>query len=184
MWRTVILTGLVLGGISLISGCEGAGAPSGGRPAEVGRIGIYDSRSIAVAYVNTEWFKAETAALRKVLEDARAAGDAGLVSACERAFEQRQKEAHRQAFSTAPVDDILMHIRARIPAVLAEADAQILVSKWDEAELAKYPDAERVDVTEALMAELKPTENQLKHARAIRDAEPVPLDYFDEHDCD
>jgi hypothetical protein len=83
---------------------------------------------------------------------------------------------HMQAFSTAPVDDILEHIKDSLPEIKQKAGVTTLVSKWDQEALARYPSAELVDVTMMLVDALHPNEQQRKHAIEIQKQAPIPLD--------
>jgi len=80
-----------------------------------------------------------------------------------------------QGFSTAPVDNILEHIKDRLPAVKQKAGVSVLVSKWDKKTLAKYPSAELVDVTPELIDAFDPNERQRKSAIAIQKHKPISL---------
>lgn len=51
-----------------------------------------------------------------------------------------------------------------------------LVSKWDKDGLARYRDAELVDVTMALVDALNPNDRQRKSAIEIQKHEPIPLE--------
>lgn len=83
---------------------------------------------------------------------------------------------HIQGFSTAPVDNILDHIKDRLSAIKEKAGVTALVSKWDKAGLAKYKDAELVDVTMALVDAFNPSDRQRKSASEIQKNDPIPLE--------
>ena len=82
---------------------------------------------------------------------------------------------HKQAFSTAPVTNILEMIKDRLPAIREDAGVHMLVSRWDKAALAKYKHAQTVDVTVPLIGALNPTERQRQSAIEIQKHEPIPL---------
>lgn len=155
------------------------GCGQGGRTIEaptesVTRIGVYDSRAVAVAFVGSEAFKTAMAALEAEHEEAKAAGDEQRVAELEAEAGSRQERLHQQAFSTAPVNDILAHIADQLPDIKAGASVDVIVSKWDEAALSKYPRAERVDVTMALVDALAPTDKQREMAIEIQKIEARP----------
>jgi hypothetical protein len=52
----------------------------------------------------------------------------------------------------------------------------MLVSKWDQETLAKYPSAELVDVTMMLVDAFQPNERQRQSAIEIQKHEPIPLE--------
>ncbi len=146
------------------------------------RVGVYDSRAIAVAFPGTDIFKREMAVLTAAHEAAKLAGDEKEIAEIEEKGASRQKLMHRQAFSTAPVDDILDRIKDLLPAIRETAGVSMLVSKWDEDVLAQYPSAPRVDVTMALIDALAPREKQRKYAIEIQSRKPIPLDKLERAD--
>ena len=86
-----------------------------------GKIGIYDSRAVAVAFAGSDAHKRSLAPLREEHKKALAAGDSKRVKELEAEGKARQKRAHQQAFSIAPVDDILEHIKDRLPDIKKKA---------------------------------------------------------------
>lgn len=155
-------------------GC--ASTPAATPESEPVRIGVYDSRAIAVGWANTAPFKAWWDSLQSEYNQAKAAGDQKRVEELEAEAEARQRLQHMQAFSTAPVDDILVYIEDSLPQIQQEAGVTMLVCKWDSETLAKYPSAELVDVTMILVDAFHPTEQQRQHAIGIQTRDPIPLD--------
>ncbi len=175
---TLVLVGAV--------GCSASPETKEEADVPVTRIGTYDSRAIAVAFVGSEVYKSTVG--KKMVDmmaeykKAEAEGDKKRVEEVKAWGEAQQALRHRQAFSTAPVDDILEHITDRLPAIKKQADAELLVSKWDEKTLARYRSAERVDVTMRLVEALKPNEKQKKSAVGIQEHDPVPLEKMKDHE--
>ena len=139
------------------------------------RIGVYDSRAIAVAFAGSEIFNKWMSALREEHKKAKAAGDQERVAELEAEGAERQKLMHKQGFSTAPVDNILEQIEDRLPAIKQEAGVGGLVSKWDKDTLAKRPFAERVDVTMEMIDAFNPNDRQRKSAIEIQKHKPISL---------
>jgi len=127
------------------------------------RIGVYDSRSIAVAFSGSDLFNEHISGL----------GEAEMKA--------EQKLRHKQGFSTAPVDDILDLVKDQLPGVQEEADVQAIVSKWDKDGLAEYESAEQVDITMSLAALFNPNEKQLRSAEEIQKHKPISLDKLEKH---
>jgi hypothetical protein len=142
----------------------------------VERIGVYDSRSIAVAWTGTEAYNDRLSSLQAEWQQAKAAGDQMRVEEVEAEAEAQQQSLHMQAFSTAPVDDILAHIEDSLDAIKQEVGVTLLVSKWDTETLAQYPSAEQIDVTMMLVDALQPNERQRQIAIDIQEHEPIPLE--------
>jgi hypothetical protein len=169
---TTLLTGLAIA--TATQAAEKTNADGGKM-----RIGIYESRSIVAAYANTPLHKGEMKPLMDAYAKAKASGDTNKIKECEAAGKAVQRRVHRQAFSTAPVDDILEKIPTQVAQIKTHAQVTALVSKWDAATLDKYPKAERVDLTKELVAALNPDERQQKNALRAKDHKPIPLDKID-----
>ena len=75
-----------------------------------------------------------------------------------------------------PVDDILKHIKDRIPGIKKAGQVDLLVSKWDKEVLKKHKDAEQVNLTMKLIEALRPNKLQKKRALEIQQKEPVSLE--------
>ena len=111
------------------------------------RIGVYDSRAVAVAYAGSTFQVKKMKDLTGQLNKAREAGDINGISRLETAGREWQLNLKRQGFGTAPVDDILAEIASDLPKIQHAAGVTSLVSKWNEAELHGRPNAVRIDVT-------------------------------------
>lgn len=139
------------------------------------RIGVYDSRAVAVAFAGSAIQAEQLKDLRAAHQKAKDAGDSREVARLEARGKAWQQKAYQQGFSTAPVDDLLAHITNALPAIQKAAAATALVSKWDEAGLRKHAGAETVDVTMALVEAFHPNERQQKHAIEIQKRKPISL---------
>jgi hypothetical protein len=139
------------------------------------RIGVYDSRAVAVAFAGSAAHEKELQRLMTEHKKAKDAGDLDKAAKLEAEGKARQVKAHKQAFSTAPVDDILAHITNAIPEIQRTAGVIAIVSKWDETVLKKYSRAEKVDVTMGLVDAFKPNERQRKSAIEIQKHKPISL---------
>ncbi|MEQ2007146.1 MAG: hypothetical protein ABMA26_10130 [Limisphaerales bacterium] len=137
------------------------------------RIGVYDSRAIAVAYAGSAFQQQKMKDLTARHQQAKAAGDAKETARLEAEGRAWQAALHRQGFGTAPVDDLLAHIAGELPRIREAAGVTPLISKWNQPELAKHTNAERVDVTMQLVDAFRPTETQRKRAIEIQQHRPV-----------
>jgi len=155
------------------SGCASKSPEAAKSPTE--KIGVYDSRAVAVAWVGTEAFTQSLNALRKEAELAKANGDRERAAALEKEGAAMQQHLHTQGFSTAPVDDILAHFQDQLAQIRLATGAAVLVSKWDEAALAKHAGAEQLDVIEKLVDAMHPNDRQRKSALEIVKSKPIPL---------
>lgn len=152
---------------------------------EAKRIGVYDSRAIAVAFVGSKVYEAtegkELAARMEEHKKAKAEGNQKKVDELEAWGKAKQELLHRQGFSTAPVDNILAQIKKKLPGIQAKAKVTVLVSKWDAKRLEKHPQAEKIDVTMALVDAFEPVAKQRKSAIEIQKQDPIPLEKMKPH---
>lgn len=150
------------------------------------KVGVYDSRAIAVAFVGSPAYESsegkKLTALVAEQAKARAEGDQKRAAELEARGKAQQALLHRQGFSTAPVDNILKQIKAQMPGIARAAGVGAIVSKWDKAALAHYPSVELLDVTRAMVKAFHPTEKQLKAAIEIQKHEPIPLEQAEKID--
>jgi hypothetical protein len=176
MLRTAMLIGCI-GCLGSLASCTQSPA---GKADTHPRVGVYDSRAVAVAFVGSDVWNAtegkRLAALRAEYDKAKAEGDTKRMAELDAKGRAWQALMHRQGFSTAPVDDILAHIQDRLPGIAEEAGVEAIVSRWDEEALARHAEGERVDVTMALVDALKPTDRQRRAAIEIQRHAPIPLD--------
>jgi hypothetical protein len=78
------------------------------------------------------------------------------------------------------VDDAVAALKAQIPTIEKQTGITALISKWDEQRLKPYRDAEKVDVTDRLVREFKPTEKQLKMITDFLKQKRLPLEKCNE----
>ena len=116
---------------------------------------------------------AKQAEVAQDLEKARATGDMELVAKLESIGPELQKRLHEQGFGTAPVDDIISRIEGALPGIAAEAEVDVIVSKW--ALDYSVPTAQFVDITYLLAAQLDPNERTLKMIQSTIESDPVPI---------
>jgi hypothetical protein len=149
------------------------------------RIGTYDSRAVAVAFVGSKIYEATTGRelsdLMAAYRKAEAEGDTKRVAELKAQGEAQQALRHKQGFSTTPVDDLLRHIDEQLPEIMRATNVDLLVSKWDEKTLSMHPSAEFIDVTMHLIEAFKPNEKQKRSAIEIQKHNPVPPEKMKDH---
>lgn len=162
MNRLILLK--LLSVLAVVMMCSSCGAPGrGGAGVAPRTVGVYDSRSIAAAYVESPLHEVELDKLRKKFEGSEELDDElhGEVQA-----------ASDRSYTKDPVDDLLKKIEGKLPKIKKEAGVSVLVSKWDVAGLKKHEGAEPIDVTMALVDAFDPTPSQREHAVGIQDWAP------------
>ncbi len=143
------------------------------------RIGVFDSRAVAIAYAHTPAFRERISAMKAEYRRAKEAGDADLVAELEQRGESRQHLLHKQGFGTWPVDDILATIRDELADVARAAGVDVIVSKWQV--VYQRPDAELVDITEFMVQPFDPGEDVMATVAEMKTVDPVPLDELEKH---
>ena len=134
------------------------------------RIGVYDSRAVVIGARDNTWF-ADVDDLRKQLKAAEAAGDMKKASQIKHRGQAMQQVRHLQGFSNAPVDDVIEHIKDRLPAIAAKAGVDVIVARPDFV----AEGVEAIDITDQLVAALNPSEKTLKTVAEIKKHKPIPL---------
>ena len=137
-------------------------------------VGTFDSRVIAIAYYNTEAHKSYVEGLKTEHAEAEASGNEERAKELESIGEASQELAHKQAFSTWPVDNILETIEEKIPEIAQQAEVDIIVSKWNL--VYQQSDIECIDVTDVMVKLFKPDEQMLKMLDQMKNQPPIPLE--------
>jgi Skp family chaperone for outer membrane proteins len=138
------------------------------------RVGTFDSRAIAIAYVDTDDFKQALKKMKEEYKKAKADGDEKKAKELGAKGEAQQQLLHTQGFSTASVGEYLERVKDKIPAIAKEVGVDVIVSKWDM--VYQSPDAEFVDVTDQLVKLFKPDEKTLKIGEDLRKIPPISLE--------
>ena len=138
------------------------------------RVGVYDSRAIAIAYANSALFKESLKPMQAEYEQAKQEKNDRRMKAIDGKMKLRQRRAHEQGFSTGSVAGIMAKIKDALPAVAKRAGVQIIVSKWELNH--QTADVETVDVTDELAALFNPSDKVLGWIKSSRDQKPVPIE--------
>jgi len=137
------------------------------------RVGIFDSRGVALAYARSGLSAPVMRDLKAKYEKAKAENDEKTIKECEAEGPARHQVQMQQVFSVASVADILEAVKADLPNVAREAGVDIIVSKWEVVH--KDPSIELVDVTANLVKLFKPDEATLKMIGDIDKQPPVSI---------
>ncbi len=137
------------------------------------RIGVYDSRCVAVAFAGNPEHEARTAQEMAALEAAKQQGDPDSIAAADKIVWDSRKRLHHQGFGTAPVDDIFAFYPEQLEAIKQKHNLVTLVSQWDKQTLKTYRNTEQIDITVDLIDMLNPNARQRRSALSIRDHKPL-----------
>lgn len=170
--------GTSLGALLVAAGAlsPGAAFPETKAPEPV-RVGVFDSRAVAIAYAASDLNATFLNGLRAEQEEAKARGDQERVAEIEARGRALQARMHKQGFSTAPVYDILAKVSGKLPGVAEQAGVDLIVSKWEVAY--QRPGIELVDVTEPLVRLFDPDDRALRNIAQLKGREPLPLYEYD-----
>lgn len=156
------------------------GQPEGQTSGSQVRVGVFDSRAVAVAYNRSEAFTSWLTGIAAETEKAKAAGDENRIKELEVEVQAHQELAHKQVFGTWPVSEILEQIADKIPVIATKAGVDVIVSKWQITY--KSPGVELVDVTDLVVEPFHPDDDTRKVINEIRAMEPVPFEKLEEGD--
>ena len=144
------------------------------------RVGIYDSRAVAVAYAHSDYFRKKLDEKKQELEKAKSDGDTEKVKALEAWGSEGQHKMHLQGFGSAPVRDLLEPVKDSLPEIARSCGVDIIVSQW----LIDYqaPNAELVDITNEMIKPFKPNERVLNIVESMKDKSPISEAEIMKHD--
>jgi hypothetical protein len=145
---------------------------SGGDKKDKIRVGVYDSRAVAVAWAHSEKFDGELKSKMAEMEKAKANGDTAKVEELEAWGIAQQERLHLQGFGTGSVTGLLKHIAADIPAIARKTGVDIIVSKWEV--VYQHRSAEVVDITDEIVKPFAPSRDTLKMIEELKKEKPVP----------
>ena len=139
------------------------------------RIGTYDNRAIAIAFVASQFNP--TAEKKLAYDKAKAAGDTAKMKELEAWGSQYQRQLHFQGFGRVPVEDLLEPVKRQLSKIARDRQlAAITMSCAFTGE-----QVELVDVTDDLVKLYDPSEKTLQTVREIRKLKPIKLAEIDAH---
>jgi len=137
------------------------------------RIGVYDSRAVAIAQANSSEGAAFVKSLRADYDKAKAAKDDKLVKETELKGKSYQVLGHLRAFSIGSVSEILALHKAEVGKIAQEAGVSAVVSKYEL--MVVGPDVETVDVTAQLCKMFNPTDQAMKWIADVPNHQPLSM---------
>lgn len=138
------------------------------------RVGTYDSRAVALAYYNSEEYRARMGAIKAEVEAAKVAGDEKKHAELRAQMPFLQARMHWQVFSSVSAPNVIATIADALPSVASKARVAAIVSKWEL--VFRDESIEYVDLTPELVALFKPTEQVQKWVTEMAKKDPIPLD--------
>lgn len=172
MKQRLTITTFALTLAALCLGIGPATAPAGA--AAPTKIGVFDSRAVALAYWRSEGGMRELRALHDEYDKAKASSDEKRVKELEQEGPWRQVRMHQQVFSTATAATILEKVSEKLPGVAKQAGVCAIVSKWEVP--FKDTSIEIVDVTLPIVRLLNQDAQTLKMIEQMRAQPPIPFE--------
>lgn len=146
---------------------------AGWRGAEKPRIGVYDSRAIAIAFANSPAGAKYVAQLQERDKNAKASKNDSLHQAIVKEALAHQTLNHLRAFSYGSVAEILAGYKNEMDALAKKHNVVTIVPKFEL--LCCQNDIEVIDITEDLAKVFNPTEQGLKWVAGIKGVKPLPM---------
>lgn len=138
------------------------------------RIGVFDSRAVALAYGNSDEFRRIVHGMRADYDTAKAANNDSRAQELETEGQWSQVRLHQQTFSTGPVGGILAKVRDKLPAIAAQAGVSLIVSKWEVQ--FQTTAVETVDVTLPIVKLFNPSDRVLAWIAQMKTQDPIPFE--------
>lgn len=139
------------------------------------RVGVYDSRAIAVAYAASKYNP--VGSKMKEYKQVKAAGDTKHVKELEAWGKRSQRQLHRQGFGRVPVCDLLEDVKDKMPEMARKAGVAMITRQCDYSS----SDVEVVDVTKELVSLFDPSEKTLRTVEVLKKHKPIDLDVIEQH---
>ena len=140
------------------------------------RVGVFDSRFVALAYYRSEYGMKEVRKLQEQMEEARRTGNIERVKALEQKGPALQNLMHQQVFGNLSIPNVLTTLEGRLPQVAADAGVSLIVSKWE----VQYAAAgiELLDITSRLVELFDIDDDTRKMIDHVLESgqEPIPLE--------
>ena len=164
---------LLIGSAVVLLGCLAGRAPAE-TPRKIFRVGIYDSRAIAVAYANSREYQNAMKAVELDYAQAKNANNQVRMTEIQQRMQAAQRRLNDQTFSTASVSVVMPVLKSSLPHLAREANVDIIVSKYE----LNYQslNVETEDVTDKLVALFHTTDQGWKWAKEIQQKPPLPID--------
>jgi hypothetical protein len=171
--RNIVMTVAVA---TLVTFAAFAGRPTvaAEAPAAVSkvRIGVYDTRAVALAWGRSKAFNGHLAEVRAEYDAAKKAGDEKHLKEIDDRMRNAQDKMHWQVFSDWNINDILEVIKPNYAEIARKAGVVALVPKVSFAD----DSVEAVDVTMAMVEQFAPDQKTVQMMKEMAKHAPLPLE--------
>ena len=140
------------------------------------RIGVYDSRAIAIWYFNTPEFRIKMQDMMKTLQKAKQDKDTAKIKDLEERGPLMQRIAHDKGFGRGSVAEIIEKQQEELKTIAKKENLIAIVSKWELN--FTDPEIEIVDITLSLLDLLKADDNVKKYLEEMKKTPPIEDAFF------
>jgi hypothetical protein len=133
------------------------------------RIGIYDSRAIAIAWAGSRFNPVD--AKMKEYQAAKDSNDAKKIAELEAWGPAHQRLLHIQGFGRVPVGELLLPVQEKLKTLISEQNLVAITMHCDQI----AESVQLVDITMELVQFYDPSEKTIEWVKQLRDQEPLSL---------
>ena len=140
------------------------------------RIGVFDSRIIAVNYYQSGEFTKEIESMMKDFQEAKKTGDSTKVKKLEEMGQLKQRIAHDKGFGRGSVAEILEKYSGKIKELAQKEKLNTIISKWEL--IYSESNCEVIDITLKLLEALNAPEKIKTMYNEFKDVKPTENAFF------
>jgi len=142
------------------------------------RIGVFDSRAVAVAYYNSDFSnnKQIFQSLATQMQEAKSKDDKVAIAKIEREAKLRQAIMHEQGFGTGSVINITETVKDKLTQLANDENLSAIVSKWEIS--FSNNNVELIDITEKIVHFFDPDDQMKDMVKEIMQTEVVKDAYL------
>ena len=143
------------------------------------RIGVFDSRAVAVAYYNSDFsnnYRQIFQSLATQMQEAKSKDDKEAIAKIEREATLRQAILHEQGFGTGSVINITETVKDSLIKLANEENLSAIVSKWEIS--FSNNNVELIDITEKIVHFFDPNDQMKDMVKEIMQTEVVKDAYL------
>ncbi len=174
------LVAILLAGLTVLPLATAAQEPAAQAEATQVRLGTFDSRLVAIAYYRSARFGDFLAKVRAEHQRALAADDHENARRLEQEMVSRQRQIHRQSFSTEPIGEIVDMLEKQLPRIARNAKVDVIVSAGDLEY--RHPEVQTIDLSLIMAEEFRPDAETRRVLRQMSMLKPVPLTELEQHE--
>ncbi|MEJ2105044.1 MAG: hypothetical protein P8X47_10775 [Ignavibacteriaceae bacterium] len=142
------------------------------------RIGVFDSRAVAVAYYNSDFSNTKEIfqSIATQMQEAKSKDDKQAIAKIEREATLRQAMLHEQGFGTGSVINITETVKDKLTQLANDENLSAIVSKWEIS--FNNNNVALIDITEKIVHFFDPNDQMKDMVKEIMQTEVVKDAYL------